>query len=272
MGGYLMTKGLLDLVEDQKINKSDVPFFNKWIDTGENGARLLTMPNIPTPLQGAGMQPRTLFGTSAWNKIRKQCYANADYHCEICGKDCSDSIMHAHEVYDIDYRKHTATFKRVVALCPLCHVKGIHSGRALTLYKKGVSYMTGDKLLEGAENAFKLIYEWNKSHPKKRPLLAFETFIDYAKQPMLETEMRRLIKKYDMHFYRVSEKAWSRKNWSDWRLIVDGVEYPTVYKDREEWEEAMEKNNTNNKISESKLSFSEELNKYFDELEKKLDK
>lgn len=267
-----MTKGLGDLIEDQKINKSDAEMVYKWVDNGENGARLMTMPNIPTPLQGPGMQPRTIFGASVWNKIRKQCYADADYHCEICGKDCSDSIMHAHEVYDIDYRKHMATFKRVVALCPLCHVKGIHSGRALTLYKKGVPYMSKDKILEGAENAFNIIHEWNKMHPRRKPLLAFETFIDYAKQPTLSVEMSRLITKYDMKFYRINEKSWSRKHWGDWRLIIDGVSYPTVYANREEWEEAMEKNNTNNKMNESKLSFREEVNKYFDELEKSLDK
>lgn len=267
----MTTKGLKDLVEDQKISKADYKVIYKWTDTGENGARLMTMPNIPTPLQGSGMQPRTIFGTSMWNKIRKQCYADADYHCQICGRDCSDSIMHCHEVYSIDYRKHTSKFERVVALCPLCHVKGIHSGRALTLYKKGVSYMSKDKLLEGAENAFQIISEYNQKHPTK-PLKAFETFIDYAKQPTLMMEMNRLIKKYNMDFYRINEKCWSRKNWNDWRLIIDGVEYPTIYANREEWEEAMEINNTNNKINESKLSFSEEVNKYFDALEKGLDK
>ena len=68
-----MEKRLKDLLEDLNkpiIDKSEVPLVYGWKDTGENGARLLTMPNIPTPLQGPGMQPRTIFGTSTWNKIR----------------------------------------------------------------------------------------------------------------------------------------------------------------------------------------------------------
>lgn len=267
-----MGKRLKDLVEELNqpiIKKSDTPLVTKWVDTGENGARLMTMPNIPTPLQGEGMQPRTIFGTSQWNKIRKKCYADANYHCEICGADCSDSIMHCHEVYSIDYKKHTSTFERVVALCPLCHVKGIHSGRALTLYKKGVPYMSKEKILEGAENAFTIISSYNKAHPEQEPLRAFETFLDYAKQPTLKVEMERLIRKYDMKFYHIDERSWKRKYWSDWRIIINGVEYPTVYENIEAWQEAMDINNTNNRIKESKLSFSEQVNQYFDKLENK---
>ena len=95
-----MGKGLKDLVEELNqplIKKSDTPLVTEWIDNGENGARLMTMPNIPTPLQGEGMQPRTIFGASTWNKIRKKCYADAGYHCQICGADCTGSIMHCLE-------------------------------------------------------------------------------------------------------------------------------------------------------------------------------
>ncbi len=266
-----MGKGLKELVEELNkpiAKKSETPLVTKWVDTGENGARLMTMPNIPTPLQGEGMQPRTIFGVSAWNKIRKKCYADAGYHCQICGADCTGSIMHAHEVYSIDYKKHTSTFERVVALCPLCHVKGIHSGRALTLYKKGVPYMSREKLLEGAENAFTIISSYNRAHPGAEPLRAFETFLDYAKQPALKADMEHLIRKYNMEFYHIDERSWRRKYWSDWRIIINGVEYPTVYENIEAWQDAMEINNTNNRIEESKLSFNEEVNKFFDELEK----
>lgn len=71
-----------------------------------------------------------------------------------------------------------------------------------------------------------------------------------------------------MQFYHIDERSWKRKYWSDWRIIINGVEYPTVYENIEAWQDAMEINNTNNRIEESKLSFSEEVNKFFDELEK----
>ncbi len=249
------------------ITNKDIELVKFWNAPAKNGAKLLTMPNIPTPLQGPGCQPRTIFGASAWNKIRKKCYADADYHCEACGKDCHDSTLHAHEVYNINYKEHTVTFIRVVALCPLCHLGGIHTGRNLTLYKRGVPYVTKQSMLDGAENAFTIISAYNKTH--KRRLKAFSTFVDYSRQPELHDEMERLIKKYDMEFYRINEKSWCGKNWNKWKLIIDGVEYPTPYETREDWEKAMEKNNDNNRINNSKLSFSEELNKIIDEIENK---
>ena len=263
-----MEKKLKDLVEELNkpvVDKSDVPLVYKWKDNGENGARLLTMPNIPTPLQGPGMQPRTIFGTSQWNKIRKKSYADAGYHCEICGADCSDSIMHCHEVFSIDYKKHTSTFERVVALCPLCHIKGIHSGRALTMFKKGEPYMSKEKLLEGAENAFTIISSYNKAHPGQPPLRAFETFLEYVKQPALKQEMERLIRKYNMQFYRINEKTWKTKYWNDWRVIINGVEYPTVYPTREDWEKAMEINNATNTYQGENISYTEKIHRAIQE-------
>jgi len=249
------------------VPKEEVKLKQFWHCPNENGAKLLTMPNLPKPLHN--LAPRTIFGASAWNKIRKKCYADADYHCEICGKDLHDSTAHAHELYSINYLKHESVFERVVCLCPLCHVMGIHSGRALTLYKKGVPYMTKQKLLDGAENAFTIINEYNCTHRSQEPLRAFSTFLDYAKQPEMHDEMERLIKKYDMQFYRISEKSWDKQNWSDWKLIIDGVPYYTPYPTREDWEKAMDKNNTSNAVNTSTLSYGETINKIFDELEKK---
>ena len=128
--------------------------------------------------------------------------------------------------------------------------------------------MSREKLLEGAENAFTIISSYNRAHPGAKPLRAFETFLDYAKQPALKADMEHLIRKYNMEFYHIDERSWRRKYWSDWRIIINGVEYPTVYENIEAWQDAMEINNTNNRIEESKLSFNEEVNKFFDELEK----
>ena len=129
--------------------------------------------------------------------------------------------------------------------------------------------MSKQALLEGAENAFTIISSYNKAHPDEPPMRAFETFLEYAKQPTLKMEMEALIKKYDMEFYRISEKSWKKKYWSDWKLIIDGIEYPTVYDTREDWEKAMNINNINNQINESSLSYSEQLEKILDEMSKK---
>ena len=58
--------------------------------------------------------------------------------------------------------------------------------------------------------------------------------------------MLDLIKKYDVKFY--SEDPKKIAPWGEWRLILDGEEYPTPYKNEKEWEKAMEKKTYNDKF------------------------
>lgn len=113
---------------------------NKWVAPEENGAPILSMPNIPHPLHGPGYQPRTVLGTTTWNHMRNRCYFEADYTCEACGAKVKTEYnddgtikhqyhddgtlpkrqLHSHELFSIDYDKGTAKFERCVALCSFC--------------------------------------------------------------------------------------------------------------------------------------------------------
>ena len=55
--------------------------------------------------------------------------------------------------------------------------------------------------------------------------------------------MERLIKKYDIKFYRTAAKWEKRKYWGNWKLIIGNKEYKTPYENFEAWKKAMEKNN-----------------------------
>lgn len=214
----------------------------RWIAPEESGPKILTMPNIPYPLHNVA--PRTILGRKVWDEMRKKCYADAKHKCEICG---AEGKMHAHELYDIDYTTQTAIFKRCVCLCPKCHVKCIHTGRALTLYKKRSPLMTKEALLDGAEHAFKIIYEYNATHRSSEPLRVFSTWLDYMKEPDLKPYMEELIEKYEMAFYSVSQKWYDSKHWWKWSLVIGDKEYPTPYANKQEWEEAMAINNEKRK-------------------------
>ena len=136
----------------------------KWKAPPKNNVRVLGMPNIPHPLQGPGCQPRTIAGTKVWDAMRKKCYEDAGYECEVCGyKHQFLADLHAHELFDIDYEKGTSTFVRLICLCKKCHLYFIHSGRALTMYKHGDPLYSKEKLLDGVEHGFKLISEYNKT-------------------------------------------------------------------------------------------------------------
>lgn len=222
----------------------DLQYVTSWAPPNSNDLRpLIAMPNIPRPCHS--LAPRTVLGATEWNKIRKECYERADDTCEICGECPEDKRKrHAHECYLIDYEKGTCTFVGVFCVCALDHLGAIHTGRAITLYSKNSPLVTKEFLLEGAEKAFSLIHAYNKEH--NADVRLYSTYIEYLKHDELREPMLELIKKYDVKFY--SEDPKKIAPWGEWRLILDGEEYPTPYKNEKEWEKAMEKKTYNDKF------------------------
>ncbi len=210
---------------------------SKWKAPPINDVRVLGMPNIPDPLQGPGCQPRTIAGNKGWDVMRKKCYADAGYKCEACGYEHQfPADLHAHELFDIDYRTGESRFVRLVCLCKKCHLYFIHSGRALTMYKHGDPLYSKERLLDGVEHGFKAISEYNKTH--KKPINVFMTIAQYAKQPELGQPMLELAEKYGIEFYKpVSGKKQAK--WEDWKMIWNEREYRTPYADHDAYESKM---------------------------------
>ena len=74
---------------------SEIEIRDKWECPAETGVPLITMPNVPRPLHG--LPPRKIMGDSTWNHVRKRCYFNAGYKCEICGIDPPKGQLHCLE-------------------------------------------------------------------------------------------------------------------------------------------------------------------------------
>jgi 5-methylcytosine-specific restriction endonuclease McrA len=72
---------------------------------------------------------RSNVSKTEWDKIRKQCYAKADFRCEICGGVGNAHPVECHEIWEYDDDKHIQTLKGLISLCPTCH-KVKHSGLA----------------------------------------------------------------------------------------------------------------------------------------------
>lgn len=206
----------------------------KWECPAGTGVPLITMPNVPRPLHG--LPPRKIMGATAWDRMRKRCYFDAGYKCEICGVDPPKGQLHAHELYTYDWMEGTGKFERCIAICKRDH-DFIHSGRLVTLHKQGNPLYSKSYVLGVVEKGFKLIHDYNEAHPDKEKLKVYATFLEYLKVPDLAQEMSELIDKYDMEFY--SEPKHIAK-WAKWRLLFGNKEYPTPYANQGEWVEAME--------------------------------
>lgn len=220
-------------------DRYDIKYVTEWRcpREGEDLRALISMPNVPKPCHL--LNPRNLLGANTWNHMRRRAYAMANDTCEICGEKPENlRRRHGHEVYEIDYEKGTVKFVRVFCICSLCHLGGIHTGRAITLFKQGNPLYPKEFLLEGAEHAFQIITEYNKDHPDV-PIRAYRTYLDYLKQDDLREDMERLIEKYDMKFYAADPEKTA--DWKDWELIIGRNHYPTPYEDEKAWKEAMKK-------------------------------
>lgn len=250
------------------VKRWEVPYElrNEPLTGGKHDARILTMPMIARPLHGHGMQPRTIVGASTWNHMRKRCYFLAEYHCEACGKDLRRGECQAHELFDTNWEEGYARFVRCVCLCKVCHLQSIHVGRMLTLYKQGNPLMPKRKVMEGAENLFKNVHEYNKAHPKEL-IRAYAGILDALKIDSVKDEVAELLAKYPVPFYAENEKKMAK--WDKWRVIIGDKEYPTPYKSPKEWRKAMDAAEENDSDRKASNPFSAPV---YDELKKLIEK
>lgn len=227
----------------------DIIQIDKWEAPTDDGAAILTMPNIPSPCHK--LCPRTI-EPKRWEFIRKKCYMDANYTCQASGAELGHGKLHAHELMSVDWKKCTMTFARPVALDPRLHTRFIHSGRALTLYRQGDPQMPKSALLATLEQGFDLISNYNMKHYDEEPLRVYETILEWAKEPSLEYEVNRLIEKYKIKFYSCDKRCFNAKNWSKWKLVYNGKDYPTLYPTQKDWEEAMNPKPNEEKPDEDK--------------------
>lgn len=188
---------------------------NKVVDQILNPAfklrpEILLLPNIPQPLHG--VNPRTVLGNSWWNKTKKEAKLASDNHCVACGvskmQAKSRQWVECHEVYDTDYKRGRLTYIETVTLCHYCHMY-IHDGRMKHLMEKG------------------------QLHQQK-----YVSIIQHGDRILMEAGLERLpYKEREENVRRIIVDG-NMAEWSKWRMVVDGVEYPPLYKNYKEWEEA----------------------------------
>lgn len=192
---------------------------------------ILTQPNIPKPLHG--VNPRTVMGSSWWNKVRQEAYARYDFHCHACGVHKSSiggkrKSLECHEEYSIDYARGRAVFTGTVALCPDCH-RFIHSGRLFALWDKGQigSEYANRILIRG----LRILDQANRERGLQlQPFAHTLIFMYMLTGPRSYQEARDIV---TAKGYETSEPEFAP--WGEWVLEIDGKEYPPIFASYEEW-------------------------------------
>ena len=64
---------------------------------------------------------RSMVSPSDWNSLRKECYQQANYKCEICGGIGPKWPVEAHEIWHYDADNLIQKLERLISLCPSCH-------------------------------------------------------------------------------------------------------------------------------------------------------
>lgn len=215
-------------------SKFDIDIVDRWKCPAATGVPLITMPNIPRPLHGEGMQPRTIYSPEVWEHMRQSSIRNAHNKCEICGVDGSITRLYGHELFSYDYINTAGRFIRVVSVCKRCH-DAIHSGRMLTLYKERNPYYRKEYVLRVIEECFRMVDNYNLANGSD--LRVYSTFLQYLRVPSIASDVEKLISLYHIKFYEYSIPR--HKRWKGWKVIIGSNTYESPYNSQGEWEEAM---------------------------------
>lgn len=150
---------------------------------------ILTNYPIPVPLHG--LAPRTILGSSWWDKVRREAYESTDFHCIVCGISKYEAQyrqwLEGHEYYEVDFLLGKMYYVETVPVCHLCH-SFIHPGRLRWLLET------------------------------RR--------ITHAKYAAVIQHGERLLEKYRLE--RKDYRGPSVK-WGEWRLVLFDKEYPPIF-------------------------------------------
>lgn len=233
-----MDENLINTVlENRRANMQKV---SEWVAPDVDGAPLLCVPNIPKPLHQ--LAPRLIEGKDTWDTMRKTCYREAHFSCQACGKYLGPTKCQAHEVYSIDYERQFSKFERCVCLCPSCHMVFIHSGRAITMYKKGEFSM--GRLVVAIRKGFKLIHQYNQTASETTKLRVCGTILGWTKEPDVAEWLIPLIDEYNIQFFSPIHAYEDKAHWDKWRLVYNSKLYSPVYANGKAWAENVGKIDT----------------------------
>ena len=163
---------------------------------GERSPRILLHPTIPQPLHG--VNPRSILGQVWWDAQRKAAYTRYDYHCWACG-----------------YHKDSNPIRKVLDAHESYSIDYRH-GLMHLIEIVAVCYSCHAYIHSGRTNS-----RLEKGELKPRVYKMIQLHGDTI---LREAGLRRI--RYQGPI----------APWEQWRLVLDGVEYPPLYRSLKEWD------------------------------------
>jgi len=157
----------------------------------------------PIPVPLSGTAPRVVMGEAWWNEVKVKARDSTDYHCIAC-KDFAIGRLECHERYEIDWLLGRSTYVETVPLCGKCH-GFIHPGFLRSLVEKGV--ISRQEMEDILERGRSILREVGLERPDDK-----------------------------------RHRSWSSVEWQEWRLVVEGREFPPLYESLEAFRKAMKEN------------------------------
>ena len=168
--------------------------------------KILLCPNVPKPMHGVAA--RVVLGAKWWNDTRRAAYQSTDFHCLACGvekyKARGQQWLEGHEIYRINYRRGRMVYIMTVPLCHYCH-NYIHDGRMTALVEKG----------QMPQAAYVAIVQHG------------DEVLRQAKVPESRYNQKRIISLKARISPQIAVGVVAA--WENWRLVIDGKEYPPLY-------------------------------------------
>lgn len=157
---------------------------------------ILLQPNIPKPMHGTA--PRVVLGQAWWDLERRAAYLSTSYHCIACGVfRRSPDGRRKLEGHEVYNIDYLLGRMEYVETVPLCTQchAFIHCGRLEIMRRKGE--VTDEEYQATMTHGTSILKRASLTRPAP-----YEGFI---------------------------------ADWKDWRLVVNGVEYPPKFRSYEEW-------------------------------------
>lgn len=157
---------------------------------------ILLHPQIPKPMHG--MAPRNVLGRVWWETERQAAYASTNYHCEACGVPKWEAKYHQWlEAHEVYDINYLTGRMTYLRSSPLCHYchNYIHSGR------------------------LQWLFETQRINHQK-----YAAIIQHGDRVLANAGLKKP-KPYTGPF----------AEWTSWRLVINGKQYPGKFKSMEDW-------------------------------------